>query len=251
MGILEAFRQIAPQTGDGALDRARNDAARLLFAELKHLAWSTALLQSIGSQERDEAIAVVLVRLVQAGPRGLREGDPCHDEAVRRYLRAALQNAGRDLLRDRQRADAPSSGDPAESEPAAPSSDASPEVQLDRKRAALSLEQAVRDLYDTVLPWIGAHRRRDASERAVASTDQLLGIYRGVTSVEQVLGGAAEDPAGRKRARQALYQQYHRTIEALEQAVDALERDGALAPERCRAVRTLVGELRLRKDDER
>lgn len=254
MTLLEAFQQVAPQTGSAGLDRARNEAARLLWAELRSLSWSTSLLRRMTEDERQDAAAVVLLRLVQAGPRGQRYGDPDHDGGVRSFLRAALENAFKDVIRSRAAQRTVSLDDAGmQADPPAPDSATAPDRELDRARAARDLDQAVRDLLDEVLPWLEERRRKNASARLRQTTQELLQLYRGSLSFAEVLQQAAgpagsSDPAALQRARYALYQQYHRAIETLLGAVDEMQKGQGLSEPRSRALRTILEELRLGKE---
>jgi hypothetical protein len=256
MTLLEAFQKVAPQTGQPEADRMRNGAARILHDELNNLCWSTALLRRMNNDERQEAIAIVLLRLVQAGPRDSRTGAPDHDLAVRRYLRTALENSLKDLIRARSAHPTLALDQLAEQlDPGGSDFESQPDRRLDHKRAALELDQAVQDLLTTLLPELKAGRRKPASERLHRNTEELVAIYVGSLTFLKVFEQAAraagaKDPTLEKRVRYALYQQYHRVIETLLQGVDEIEQRGKLTENRCRALRTLIGELRLGKEND-
>jgi hypothetical protein len=211
----------------------------------------------MGEDERDEVVAIVLLRLVQAGPRGRRVGDPDSDDAVRRYLRRALENALIDRIRaSRPRPpfapDALSAAQTSSTDPG----DADVERQVDRHRAARRLDQAQQDLFGILLPWISAHRRKDSVARLQRTVDEMLRIYTGATQLQSIVAAqppsarSDADPRASRRARYALYQQHHRAMDTLLRGVDQLRKEGQLSDDRCQALWTLLAELRIRSTQE-
>lgn len=243
MTLLEAFRRVAPLVGDTAADRERSEAARVVHASLQALAASTPLLRRAAPHDRDEAVATVLLRLVQAGPRATRVGDPDDDASVARYLRAALHNAARDMVRAASRR----LELPWEDTDQAPESSRPADALVDLSRAATQLEAAFEDLWSQVLPVAAGSKRGAAGERLRDALQQLVELFDGRTSIERLVARAAPDssPEDARKARYALYQRHHRAIAALSEALDALEARSGLPPSRLQALRTVVQALRI------
>lgn len=244
--LIEAFRAVAPLTGDPATDRARTEAARVLHATAVRLAASTPLLRASCPHDRDEAIAIVLLRLVQAGPRAVREGDPIDDASVTRYLRAALHNAARDRVRSNaRRLEVAIDNAPVLQAPSPPADEL-----IDLRHAARQLDSALADLRSPLLPLAQSGMRAHAADNLRSSLEQLIQLLQGRTSVETIVAGSTHDdsPEVLRRARYALYQRHHRTIARLIDAWSELQRSGRLPEPRLRALRAVLDALRITPD---
>lgn len=105
MDLLAAFRQLQPITPGlpAAQRRVVRESASLLFAELHRLAARDVRGFGFSHADRDNIVQTVLYRLLQAGPRGVREHDPQSADAVSGWLTQAVRNAMRDLFRKRKK----------------------------------------------------------------------------------------------------------------------------------------------------
>lgn len=243
MTLLEAFRRIAPLVGEPATDRDRSEAARVIHAALRAFAASTPLLRRAPPHDRDEAVAIVLLRLVQAGPRATRWGDPEDDVSVDRYLRAALHNAALDRARSvSRRAELPL--DPTDRPP-----DSSPSADdlVDLSRAARTLQTAFEDLWSVLLPVATAGRRAAAAARLREAVRELVELFDGHTTVERLVAIAAPNssPENSRKARYALYQRHHRALSSLFEAFESVQTRPGLPPARVEALRAVLHGLRL------
>lgn len=246
MTLIEAFRAVAPLTGDPATDRARTEAARLLHATAVRLAASTPLLRASSPHDRDEAIAIVLLRLVQAGPRAVREGAPIDDASVTRYLRAALHNAVRDRVRSSaRRLEVAIDNVPVLEAPSPPA-----DGLIDLRYAARQLDSALADLRSVLLPLAQSAMRGHAAGNLRSSLDQLVQLFQGRTSIEEIVAGSTHDdsPEVLRKTRYALYQRHHRTLARLTDAWSELQRSGRLPEHRLRALRAVLEGLRIAPD---
>lgn len=243
MTLLEAFRRVAPLIGEPATDRERTEAARTLHAATQDLAASTPLLSRSSPHDRDEAVATVLLRLVQAGPRATRVGDPEDDTSVSRYLRAALHNAARDRLRSVSRR----LELPLDDADQAPESSRSADDLIDLSRAARELEAAFEDLWSLLLPIAISGKRGPAGERLREAVRQLVELFEGRTSIERLVALASPDrsPEDSRKARYALYQRHHRAIVSLFDALGAIEARSGFPPARLQALRSVLNGLRV------
>ncbi len=243
--LLQAFRTLGPLIGRPQVDQPRSGAARLLFQELQAFAAANARLRRWSAEQRADAVAIVLLRLVQVGPRAVRLGDPDSDEGVRRYLQVALHHACLDLDRSQHAAETvpivPGAEPPAPNELDA-------EQLVDRSRALAMLQRAQRDLRDVLIPWVMRGRRAAAARRLAETIDELVRIHAGEPQPDRAVardGQAPRDPKSLRRMRYARYQQAHRALQALLQGVDQMQAAGALPESRCCALRAVIADLRL------
>ena len=248
VNLLEAFRSVAPPTGVKELDDASSDAQAVLYAELEiqqRKVCASRFDSERARQASADAVPNVLVRLIQAGPRGLREGDPDCDDRVKGYLHLAIYRETLNVLRQ-TRADHDSlEGDEGVKEPAGP--DVAP-APFEEEAAELA-DQGRELLRGKVLAAaIERAARRDVRESLKRDFAELDGIRAAPDRFAELVASAAGSEPGSPAWRTAankLYQRYGRCLERLDRARRALHEDGTLDSSRALAVEYALDELRL------
>jgi DNA-directed RNA polymerase specialized sigma24 family protein len=222
MTLLEAFRCCGPCSG-GADDSVRTEAAALLYDELR-------LLRIGGGNDpdRDDDVHVVMVRLLKAGPRGVRADDPDSDERVRSYLKRAVRNAGRDRARSARRF----TDDDVESLPR--------EVPAKEPFEPEAISRARTVLFEVCIPRCAAGLRKDARanfERAIAERKEMS--EHGVSFVSIVERQGVND----QRGRNMVYKQHSRALTRLGNYVERYIADEGLAHTDAEALRIVCTEF--------
>jgi DNA-directed RNA polymerase specialized sigma24 family protein len=240
MNLVDAFRETAPVEGDSATRSRRHEAAALLYEELHFLAAKT--WPRMDDSDRSDVASEVLVRMMNNGPRGCREGDPATDGAVRAYLRESIVNGLRDLLRRRKRVDMPEEFNPV---------DPGPETAeiATRNEAQRQLESLERELFDRLVPAIASETK--AGPAFVQTVRQLRDIREQRLSVEELIAlECAGNPGGetdRKKARNRLDQRFSRVFARVYDAIEARAARGEFDEEKARGLRLVLDSLRLRQ----
>lgn len=259
MRLVDAFCDIQPVGPDApAAKRDRlQTAARILLQELEDLARREMRSSDFSAADRDTVVQTVAYRLVKAGPRGRREGDPQRDGEVRGWLSIAVRNASRDLIRRRARfawptmdRDSRQPADPVERLRAGEPTDDTPLAeQVDRRRAEALLEQSRRTLYALTVPAIVARkngRSPGAGDRFKETIDELRRAVRDSLSIEDLARQSLEadgmdvDPSKIAARRAALDKRFQRAREACLEAIDADLRGGAIDEDQVRATRLVL-----------
>jgi len=243
LSLVEAFRGLGPLTGNPAVDDVRSAAATCILDETRRIAGRGRLDPHL----RDEAVSLVLLRLVQR-PHGHRSlgRTPSTESDVCAYLGGALRNNLRELRRSARGATLAAfaaalaaTGDAAE-----------PADAIDRERARGNLEDARRRLFDTVVPAVAARRRRRAREAFLAAVADLRAISEGRKSVSDVvcatLGGRerGRDSPEWRRARNNVDQRFSRALRDLVAEARTLRERGSIDERRYRALRVSIDQLR-------
>lgn len=79
------------------------EAGRVMLDAINERARAVMPPGKYSDSDRDTAVQTVLFRLIKAGPRGPRAGDPSSDEGVARWLSRAIRNAMNDQHRRQKR----------------------------------------------------------------------------------------------------------------------------------------------------
>ncbi len=241
--LVEAFRGLGPLTGDSAVDEVRSAAATCIFDEIRRIAGRGRLDHHL----RDEAVSLLLLRLVQRSHRD-RSPDrtPSSESDVCAYLCGALRNNLKELRRGARGAnlaafDAALTGAGGGAEPA----DA-----IDQKRARYDLEDARRRLFDTVVPAVAARRPLRAREAFLAAVIDLRAISEGRKSVSDVVSATLEgakrgrDAPEWRRARNNVDQRFSRTLRDLVAEARRLRERGSIDERRYQALRVSIDGIR-------
>jgi hypothetical protein len=243
LSLVEAFRGLGPLTGNPALDEVRSAAATCIFDEIRRIAGRGRCDHHL----RDEAVSLVLLRLVQRSHRKRSPGrTPSSESDVCAYLGGALRNNLRELRRGARGAnlavfDAALAGAGDAAEPA----DA-----IDRERARGELEDARRRLFDTVVPAVAARRRVRAREAFLATVADLRAISEGRKSVSDVVSATLEgakhghDAPEWRRARNNVDQRFSRALRDLVAEARSLRERGSIDERRYRALRVSIDTIR-------
>jgi hypothetical protein len=240
MSLLEAFRALAPLTGDPDVDRSRNAAAGVILAALRRCA---ARVKGEAA-DLDDAVGAVLWRLTRRGPRPARPEDPKSDVEVERFLAAAVRNEVVSLLRRRGVVVDPKGFDLPDDRPAIGHA-------IDVERARAEIEAAREQLEREIVPAAAARLRAKAAEHFVRSLAELRDIAAGRRTVNEIV--AAEDPesqragaAAWRRARNRVDKRFSRVFRSLGETIEELHTQGRIGRERFLALEIVVGELRVR-----
>ena len=239
MDLLAAFRQLQPISPGLPSPQRRvvREAASLLFAELHRLAARDVRGFGFSDADRDNIVQTVLYRLLQAGPRGVREHDPQSADAVSGWLTQAVRNAMRDLFRKRKKRVQPRSfgkdgveRDWFAEQPADDSVDDGVAIErLEGRRAAEVVQQARTRLWAVLVPRAVARKERrspGAGARLLLTLEDLREAVAAELDVNEiarrslVAGGIAVTPPGLTKRRSALDKRFQRAREALLSVID-------------------------------
>ncbi len=209
MTLYEALQELAP-VPDGLpsdLRARREQACERVYAALR--ARAPAILKA--GHDADDAVATVLMRLIQTGPRGhldtLRT-----DAQAEGYLATALRNYQRDLYRRSRRLTSIDANDPL-NEPivadgasamCAPAPGALEEI-LEAERLHL-LGKATDVVYEEALPAVAGSMRDPAKFRQTVL--DVRDLARDATSIDAILSRDGLPPGTTSINR--LYQQHRR-----------------------------------------
>lgn len=209
MTLHEALQELAPVPDDlpSDLRTRREEACEIVYATLR--ARAPRVLK--GSYDADDAVATVLMRLIQAGPRGHSETLQS-DAQAEVYLGTALRNYQRDLYRRGRRLTGMDVNDPI-NEPTvaagagemhAPAPGALEQI-LDAERAHL-VTQATAVLYDDALPVLAESLRDPVKFRQTVL--DVRDLARDTTSIDAIVQREGLTPG--KTSIDRLYQQHRR-----------------------------------------
>jgi len=238
--LVEAFRVLGPLTGDPAVDDVRSAAAVRIFEEIRRM----ARRGRIDHHLRDEAVSLVLLRLMQRSRRDRQSRRTlCSESDVFAYLAGALRNNLRELRRGANRV-------VCEASLARASDAAEPADAIDRERARGDLEDARRRLYDTVVPAVAGRRRRCARKTFLSAVADLRAISEGRMSVSDVVSAMLEGTERShvapewRRARNSVDQRFSRALRALAAEARSLREEGSIDERRYRALRVSIDQIR-------
>lgn len=250
MNLVDALAQLrpVPAGADGPEQLRLRSAARLLLAALRDVALYELPANRFSASDRDNVIQDVLYRLLRAGPRGQRHGDPTDDSGVRRWLRRAVRNGRNDRWRRQRHETTVESG--AYRRALDHAALAQPTTQPQHLARARALLAAAREhLEDHMLPAIAAmkeHRSPGAGERFSANIGELRqAVLQGVpvsALVERGLqaeGGAVTAARSRSR-RAALDKRFQRLREPILAAIEADHTAGVIDTDMRSALLVLV-----------
>ncbi len=243
MELLSAFRELQPVTpGLHPEVRARvRDAARVLFSELHRLAEREFRGRGLNDADRDGVVQTILYRLLQAGPRGVRENDPQSSDAVTGWLTQAVRNAARDVFRKRKRLVHPRGfgeegheQDWFAQQPADESVDDGAIIdRLERARAGHAVARARSRLWSVLVPRAVARKERrspGAGARLHGSLEELRKAVAAGSDVNElarqslIAEGVDADRKTLGKRRAALDKRFQRAREAVLAMIDE-ERD--------------------------
>ncbi len=247
MDLLAAFRQLQPLTPGLPESHRRvvSEAAQLLFAELHRIAGRDVRGFGFSEADRDNVVQTVLYRMLQSGPRGVREHDPQSADAVCGWLTQAVRNAMRDLFRKRKHVVQPRSvgkdGQEHDWFAQQPSDDSVDDglivERLERRRASEVVQRARVRLWTVLVPRAVARKERrspGAGGRLHVTLEELRAAVAEGLDVGEVArrslvaeGIPAVAPALGKR-RTALDKRYQRAREAMLAVIDEDADSGAV-----------------------
>jgi len=227
-GVTLSVEGVEPEAAVriAARNAAANRAAAVLLRELITIAKHVCREFRVDREHGNDAVQVVLVRLLEEGLMGTRAEMIGGESGARSFLRKAVRNKLIDILRQQGRwladgdAEAPSEPTPA----------GNPELAAD-------VADAHRQLVEEIGPGLASRSSRRAASSLLAGIDALCAIQRGTTTVERI---ASE--SGRKRS--AVDKQFSRIIESLFVEVDRLATNGAVDATQHRHLRVAVEALR-------
>lgn len=234
MDLLTAFRIFGPQLGDTEADRARGEAAEQLLNTL------TRLARRLPGSTGDDAVQVVLTRLCEVGPRGIRVDDPNSDKAVERYLTTAVWNAAKDLLRSRG---LQSIDDVPEATLRSPGP--LPDENLGQRERMTELVRIDSDLR-CVIQQTADNLPGRASEGFRADIEQLFQIADGRTTFTRIVEHEMATTGDATTARNRLYKRYQRVFDQIVECIGRLAEAGDLTPTRQQLLLQALDGLRLR-----
>jgi len=239
MNLVDAFREIAPVEGTGAVQARRREAAALIYDALCSLA--AKMWQRMDQSDRDDAASEVLLRMMNNGPRGCREGDPASGAAVRAYLRESVRNGLRDLFRRRKHVDMPEGFDP-------PDTGLEPSENAAWREAQRRLAGLERQLLGELVPAIAS--RSKGGRAFAASVQQLVDIREGRLHMDELITcecGSNPDDKERKRARNRIDQRFSRVFARIHDALESRAARDEIEPEDYQGLRAVLDSLRLRQ----
>lgn len=221
--LVAAFRECGPWgTGDAAEDARRAAGFERIYLRLHELA---GRMRPDGSAS--DAASVVAQRLLQAGPRGERPGDPYTTDAmVDCYLKRALRNGLVDEERGKARGD--------ELGPSLVSPIWSPAETLDRSRADRAIEEAVTCLFDRIVPGLG--------ETVVEAVQDRRAVAEGRKTFDQCI--AERHGSVTVQTRNRFYQRQTRAMRRVAAAVESHIVANGLSVVEAWALRVVLEELR-------
>jgi len=232
--LLTAFRIFGPQLGDTEADRARGEAAEQLLDTLKRL------VERLPRSSGDDAVQLVLTRLCQVGPRGIRVGDPESDKAVERYLTTAVWNAAKDLRRARG---LQSIDDVTEATLRSPGP--SPDEVVGQRERMVELVRIDADLRYIIQQTAETLPGR-ASESFRTDVEQLFQIADGRTTFTRIVEEEMATTGDAAKARNRLYKRYQRVFDQIVECIGRRAEAGELTPTRQQLLLQALDALRLR-----
>jgi hypothetical protein len=223
--LAEAFRHCGPRVADPGEDRLRAAAMEVVYNHLRALA-----RRRPDAERLDDVVPVVLLRLIQGGPRH----DTVHDtdEKVDFYLRRALTNGMIDGCRRSSRC---RSADDLWKDGALPEEKTTtPYDQADLSRARTAYAVAVSRLFGEVV-------------RACSpSTREAIAIRRTVAEGRREFDDCVREASGEVnvQTRNAFYQRQSRAMRELARAVEAHILARALEAWDAHALQVVLRELK-------
>jgi DNA-directed RNA polymerase specialized sigma24 family protein len=239
MNLVDAFREIAPVEGDASTQARRREAAGLVFEELQSIA--EKIWTGLDVEERRDAAAKVLVRLMNNGPRRERADDPDTEKKVRAYLWKCVENGLKDFLRRSRRVDLPENFDPID--PAIATED-----EASHREARERLHGAATELFESIIPRLARETR--VGQALGETVDQLRQIRAGTLTVSSLVESeiaAKPEPRDARRVRNRLDQRFSRAFARISGEIDRLERQGDCSLKQAQALRVVLDGLRLRQ----
>jgi hypothetical protein len=227
LNLVEAFQEFGPGVdGDTESISRQHEATTLILEALNEVCGNVRMEKA---DLLEEAKQTTLLRLVQVGPRGVREGDPADDEAVKGYLGQALKNNQRSSFKKIQRERAAVKkqwtsviragffeGDtPGVFVPA---------VDPDGEREIVERElwKAREFLHQTCIPKIASRVRSDFAKRFSQTMQDLYQISLGKLTVDEVVKREFKEVSTKTkaanyqrccRARKTLFEQCEEVID--------------------------------------
>lgn len=234
MTLLEAFRTLGPLIGVAEEDERRNEAARIVLAELHRLAART----TFNADVRDEIPSRVMVRMLQRLAGATRENDPDTDAGVTAWLWTCVRHTGIDLTR-RKRPEKPidTAGDPPGDSPD-PLEELVGQAEVEERTAALH------QLREDIVAEVAAGMQPRARDAFLEAIDDLFALAEGGVSFDDVVRARRGEVT--RQAIDAVYKQHSRARQALQRAIDRLADEGRLAPDRRRHLVAIVRRLHRR-----
>jgi hypothetical protein len=256
--LLDAFRQLRPDD-HVAVDNARSQAAEMLFKELNLLAAKVKVDPDLC---RDDAVQVVIARLLRGSKRGPRYGDPDSDDGVRSYLLVALRNAVEDQRRARGPVvDPPPNRDdegkneewpPPEPGKGSNRKDLEGEIDKQRRKDKTSSFAATRQVLDDglkplhkLVSEVAGQMRRDAAKNFIDTFNELKAIAFGDKDFGDLVEAEALHGEDQVVVKGRFYQRYSRAFRRIEEALRDSLADGRIHSEEAEIVRRGVDWLRL------
>jgi hypothetical protein len=219
LSLLDAFRTLSRSGYGEHLDAECQAAAARMHLELQRIA-----RMMFGTRhDREDAASEVLLRLLSAGFRRVRERDPGPqtDNRVRAYLWKAMRHR---LIESLQ------TGEELPSDWPDPEEEGLRRLRGELRRA---VDRARRLLVDEIIPTAVARQRRSGEEAFRRTIDQLRSLADNRTTMDDVISAEFETDAPARlspdwmKARNRVYQRCHRALNALyEEAVVTWIRQG-------------------------
>ena len=239
MTLLDAFRELAPADGDDATIARRQEAAGVIFRELQLLAGRA--WRGVDPADREDIASIVLIRLVQNGPRGVRAEDPASDDAVIGFLRQAIGNGLRDFWRRRRHLDSPEDFDSFVG-------GADPAEAAELVEAGHELEAARHQLFEVIVPELALGSRSGAADvETVRQLREIAAERLSVTELLEAERGDEPDEAATRRARNRLDKRFGRVRKRIHDEINRLRDMGRVTEERARTLKAVLESLRLRQ----
>ncbi len=246
MDLLTALQTLGPLVGQPDIDDQRNQAAGLVMEALRE----AGRREGLRDEGLEESVQIVLLRLVQSGPRGPLDSHHPGQRVARAYLRRAVVNQ----IKDQHRASARWSALAQEGE-----EDVRPEervpvgflVESHRPQEAVveawSNIEALQALAQRAASKI---LRPSARESFLASIAQRLQIIHGQLETEDLIRAETRPGEARSTVQGRILRRHGRARQRLEGQLDEEAHEGLMNPEDVEVLRSMVEDLRLKRGED-
>ena len=187
----------------------------------------------------EDAASAVTCRMIEAGPRGVRDQDPPNDEAVGWFLRACIRNEALTQIRRRN----PQRVVTVERLDDLPGPILMPD--FDKDDASRALEKARQGLFDVVVPEVASRLREAAGQRFTGAIENRRAIVEGRRSCDDCVRLAFG--VVNKQTRNRFDQSQSRALKRLGDGVENHIVQRNLSPTEAYALRIVLDALKKRE----
>lgn len=237
MTLLDAFRVFGVLIGDPSVDGSRQVAAGVLLKEMNQLVRGLEFPQEL----RDDAVPLVLCRLMTGGNLSVSARECDSDVRVRGFLRACLRNVMHD---ERRKTRLLKQVDQETVEAVPDTQQSSPEADAVAWQEVALRTAAERELREVLVPLVASRLRASAGRDFIQAFEHMSDLADGRKAFDAVVleatGRSDED------AQTAVHQRHSRARRRLLQLIEDQAISGSLSDDRLRVMRWSVRRLHRR-----